>query len=53
VVYAAIPLSGLVFLLFVVERLLFGPQAAEEEQQEIQRAVEQAEREERSQAASE
>jgi TRAP-type C4-dicarboxylate transport system permease small subunit len=44
VVYAAIPISGFIFLLFVVERLLFGQQAVgmDELEQAIERADEKA-----------
>jgi len=40
VVYAAIPISGCIFLLFIVERFLFGQQGQGED--ELERAIEQA-----------
>lgn len=51
VVYAAIPISGCVFLLFIVERLLFGEQGVDEAEEELRHAVEQAEREARMQGS--
>lgn len=44
-VYAAIPISGFIFFLFVVEHLLFGRQGVDVEEQELARAMEQAEQE--------
>jgi len=49
VVYAAIPISGCVFLLFVVERFLFGQQGDDDD--EIERAIEQADEQARSSIA--
>ncbi|MHA1548591.1 MAG: TRAP transporter small permease [Alphaproteobacteria bacterium] len=43
VVYAAIPLSGMIFLLFVLEHLFFGRQGVDFEEEELARAVAQAE----------
>ncbi len=43
VVYAAIPISGAIFLLFVIEHLLFGRQGVDVVEQEMRRAVAQAE----------
>jgi TRAP-type C4-dicarboxylate transport system permease small subunit len=40
VVYAAIPTSGCIFLLFIVERLLYGQQGVVED--EVEHAIEQA-----------
>jgi TRAP-type C4-dicarboxylate transport system permease small subunit len=51
VVYMAIPFSGVIFLLFIIEHLLFGQQGIDEEQEEILRAVEHAEQEARQQAS--
>jgi TRAP-type C4-dicarboxylate transport system permease small subunit len=45
VVYAAIPISGVIFLLFIIEHLLFGQQGTDEEAEEIKRAVAHAEEE--------
>jgi TRAP-type C4-dicarboxylate transport system permease small subunit len=42
-VYAAIPISGAVFLLFVIERFFFGQQGIDAEAEELQRAIEQTE----------
>jgi TRAP-type C4-dicarboxylate transport system permease small subunit len=42
-VYAAIPISGGVFLLFIIERLFLGRREADLDEQEIRRAVEQTE----------
>ena len=42
-VYAAIPVSGVVFLLFVIERFFFGQQGLDAEAEELQRAIEQTE----------
>jgi hypothetical protein len=47
----AIPFSGVIFLLFIIEHLLFGQQGIDEEQEEILRAVEHAEQEARQQAS--
>ena len=47
VVYAAIPISGCIFLLFIVERFLFGPQTIDADEAELRRAVEHADQEER------
>ncbi|MHA1157942.1 MAG: hypothetical protein ACTSP2_04220 [Alphaproteobacteria bacterium] len=41
--YAAIPLSGMIFLLFVLEHLFFGRQGVDFEEEELARAVAQAE----------
>lgn len=43
VVYAAIPISGAIFLLFVIERLLFGRQGLDAVEDEMRRAMAQAE----------
>lgn len=43
VVYAAIPISGVIFLLFVIEHLLFGKQGPDFEEEELREAVELAE----------
>lgn len=43
VVYAAIPISGAIFLLFVIEHLLFGPQGVDVTEEEVRRAVAHAE----------
>jgi TRAP-type C4-dicarboxylate transport system permease small subunit len=51
VVYAAIPISGVIFLLFIVERLLFGQQGVDEGEEELRQAVEQAEHEAQTQAS--
>lgn len=51
VVYAAIPISGVIFLLFIVERLLFGQQGVDEAEEELRQAVEQAEHEAQIQAS--
>lgn len=45
VVYAAIPISGVIFLLFIGEHLLFGRQGVDFEEAELQRAIEHAEQE--------
>lgn len=44
VVYAAIPISGAIFLLFVIEHLLFGKQGIDYEEEELREAIKQAER---------
>lgn len=46
VVYAAIPISGAIFLLFVIEHLLFGRQGIDIAKEEMRRAVAQAEEQE-------
>lgn len=46
VVYAAIPISGTVFLLFIIEHLLFGRPVLDVAEEEVRRAVEQAEEQE-------
>ena len=46
VVYAAIPISGAIFLLFVVEHFLYGRQGVDVAEEEVRRAVAQAEEEE-------
>jgi len=46
VVYAAIPISGAIFLLFVIEHLLFGPQGLDATEEEVRRAVAQTEQQE-------
>jgi TRAP-type C4-dicarboxylate transport system permease small subunit len=43
VVYAAIPISGAIFLLFIIEHLLFGRQGVDIQEEEMRRAVAQAE----------
>jgi TRAP-type C4-dicarboxylate transport system permease small subunit len=45
-VYAAIPISGAVFLLFVIEHLLFGRQSVDVAEEDMRRAVAQAEEQE-------
>lgn len=45
VVYAAIPISGVIFLLFIVETFLFGRQGGSIEEEELRRAIAQAEKE--------
>lgn len=50
-VYAAIPISGAIFLLFVVERFLFGQQGLDAEAEELQRAIEQTELEQARESA--
>lgn len=45
VVYAAIPISGCIFLLFTLEHLLLGQQGVDEDAEELRRAVEHAEEE--------
>ena len=45
VVYAAIPISGVIFLLFILEQMLFGKQGADAEEEELARAIELAEQE--------
>lgn len=47
VVYAAIPISGAIFLLFIIEKFVFGQQGVDIEEEEIRRAVELTEEEER------
>jgi len=42
VVYAAIPISGTVFLLFIIEHLLFGRPVMDAAEEEVRRAVAQA-----------
>lgn len=46
VVYAAIPISGVIFLLFIIEHLLFGRQTKTLEEEELAEAIRQAEEEE-------
>lgn len=46
VVYAAIPISGCIFLLFIIERFLYGQQGVVED--EIEHAIEQADEQARS-----
>lgn len=51
VVYAAIPISGCIFLLFIIERFLFGQQGVDQEEEELKRAIEQTEAETQAQAS--
>lgn len=51
VVYAAIPISGAVFLLFIIERLFFGKQTIDPDEEEIRHAIEQTEIEQAREAA--
>ena len=46
VVYAAIPISGAIFLLFVIEHFLFGPQGTEDDAEEVRRDAALAEEQE-------
>lgn len=50
-VYAAIPISGAIFLLFIVERFVFGEMGTDQEEEEIRRAVEMAEEEQARESA--
>ena len=50
VVYAAIPISGAVFLLFIIEHFFFGRQGVDADEEELRRAIAEAEAEEEAQA---